>query len=230
MYPLLFLFLVYFQDNACPNSTDRKSGILNFFLAQSPTKIENCKLYTLPGTKRRENLPPVFILFPLGTRASTENSISLNQRLVGKLCPGLKGGSTPVNSFQIIYLTEVRLLLPWIVTWVTFLGQETQGKKAGTVLGIGWNPTFVPQSRLGPCSMTLDTRDTIGHFEWVQGLLGSKKLKFSPTPVSGYVKTSLNYSSVSPVILWGRCGQHPILYPLSTLTYMHKLHEKWLWR
>ena len=42
---------------------------------------------------------------------------------------------------------EVSLLLPWD-SHMGELSWQTQEKKAGIVLGLGWNPNFVSQSRL----------------------------------------------------------------------------------
>ena len=46
-----------------------------------------------------------------------------------------------MNSFQMIGTREVSLLLPWD-SHMGELYWQTQEKKAGIVLGLGWNPNF----------------------------------------------------------------------------------------
>lgn len=68
-----------------------------------------------------------------------------------------------MNSFQIICSREVSLLLPW-GSHMSDLFWQTRGKKAGIVLGLGWNPNFVSQSRLR--ALLYKTGET-GRRQWV---------------------------------------------------------------
>lgn len=82
-----------------------------------------------------------------------------------------------MNSFQIISPREVSLLLPWNSHMSDIFGQ-TQDKKAGIVLGLGWNPNLCFSQAWDACYIKLNTGDTVDHFEWVRGLLRGEKLKF----------------------------------------------------